>query len=147
MVKMEGKMKINQINSVSANCKPRPTNFKGLWGETISQNQLQTTATKVDIYDCQTKEYHPFADESIEETYEGDQLKLLGFSRLINKAGKYEIVPWTEAEYKIFNENIDKRILRVCILKINQKPLIQHQISYLHTQISTISHQQYVSNK
>ena len=70
MVKMEGKMKINQINSVSANCKPRPTNFKGLWGETISQNQLQTTATKVDIYDCQTKEYHPFADESIEETYE-----------------------------------------------------------------------------
>ena len=27
---------------------------------------------------------------------------------LINEAGKYEIVPWTEDQYKIFNENIDK---------------------------------------
>lgn len=27
---------------------------------------------------------------------------------LISEAGKYEIVPWTEEQYKIFNENIDK---------------------------------------
>lgn len=40
--------------------------FKGLWGETIPKKGYSENSWHSDIYDYETKEYHPFADENIE---------------------------------------------------------------------------------
>ena len=40
--------------------------FKGLWGNTIPKKEVTKNTFRLDVYDYITREYHPFADESLE---------------------------------------------------------------------------------
>lgn len=60
-------MYIRKINSVSSAQSNNAIKFQGLWGNTLKvNNQTKNTYCK-HIYNYETKEYHPFADECLED--------------------------------------------------------------------------------
>ena len=52
-------MKITKIDNVNT--------FKGLWGETIKIKESKQSILGLDVSDYETRLYHPFGDESIED--------------------------------------------------------------------------------
>ena len=43
--------------------------YKGLWGDTIKRKEQVVKKQRLDIYDCETKVYFPFAEESLQSVH------------------------------------------------------------------------------
>ena len=54
-------MRISVVNGIQSQ-----TKFRGLWGDTKTCKGESALSWNSDVYDYVTKEYHPFADESLE---------------------------------------------------------------------------------
>ena len=61
-------MKVSAVNSQN-NRKYSNIRFSGLWGDTIKRNGQVLDKQKLEIYDFETKEYFPFAEESLQTVH------------------------------------------------------------------------------
>lgn len=59
-------------------------NFRGLWGDIIPQKGYSENKWSSHIYDYETKEYHPFADENF-EALSNVQKKNSTYKTMLNK--------------------------------------------------------------
>lgn len=63
-------MKIRAINTISRSYQTKQTNFSGLWGDTIKLKEQLTSKRQTDIYDCEIKQYYPFAEEPLQKVHD-----------------------------------------------------------------------------
>ncbi len=54
-------MRVTAINSQN-----NRLSYKGLWGDTITRQEELLSKRGIDIYNCETKEYFPFCEESLQ---------------------------------------------------------------------------------
>ena len=103
------------------------TNFKGLWGDTKKINEVSSNELSTDIYNFETKEYFPFADEHIESfrgilkdsTYTVEQIKNkenwkihTGLNISIKSFLLFSKKQWLDyISYKISKESIDFKFI------------------------------------
>ena len=88
-----------KLMSFKISYKGKNLQFRDSWS--MISSKLSDFPSMFDIKDV-AKELYPY------NYYTQERVCQRGSVGLINEAGKYEIVPWTDEQYKIFNENIDK---------------------------------------